>query len=69
MHALRPSSTEIALLHWLLELIWLGIICRNDHLLPMASLLQPFANLLLALASLIGVGSIDEVAAEVVKCV
>jgi hypothetical protein len=69
MHALRSSPTEIALLYRLLEHIWLGILCRNDHLLPTASLLQPFADPLLALAALLGAGSIDEVAAEVVKCV
>jgi hypothetical protein len=69
MHALRTGPSEVALLYWLLEHIWLGILCRNDHLLPTASLLQPFSNPLFALAALIGVGGIDEVAAEVVKCV
>lgn len=35
----------------------------------MPGLLKPFADPFLALAALIGVGGVDEVAAEVVECI
>lgn len=67
MHALRTGPTKVALLHGSAGHIAKGVLGRNDHLIPASSLLQPFADPLLALTALIDIGRIDEVAAEVVK--
>jgi hypothetical protein len=66
VHALGTGSAKVTVLDWLAGHGADGVLGGNDHFGTAASLFHPFADELLALAALIGIGRIDEVSAKVI---
>jgi hypothetical protein len=67
MQTLRTTSAKIALLHWLSEFVAHGIFGRYNHLISASSLLKPLPNPFFTLAAVVGVGSVNEIAAQVIE--
>lgn len=69
MHALGARPAKIALLNGLSKLVSHRVFCGDDHLVPAARLVKPLADPFLALATVVRISSVDEIAAQVVECV
>lgn len=67
VQTLGPSAAIIALLHRATGHIAQHILGANDHLIAATTLLQPFADPFLALAALVDIGCIDEVASQLIE--
>ncbi len=69
MQGFRPGATKITRPHGFPSHAAEGVLGRNNHLVTPSMLLHPLDDPLLALATLVHVGGIDAVAAEVVEVV